>query len=351
MQTSVKPLQKSSSIEFRSNKKSIYFAFLPNSPNRHLIALFVLFCFPYCFTAIAKFPLRSKSLDGRAYLYVNDVATYYGLKTTKSDDHILLWNQINNFEFDIGRRKAYINDVRFHLSFAPRGYRNTLLLSEQDLLLQIDPIFRNSALPNHRIKRVLLDPGHGGKDKGAIGKKFLEKDLNLKLANSLRLLLKGKGYDVKLTRENDRYISLTKRGEIAKSWSADLFISIHCNAAKEISVSGIETFFVTPVGSPSTSKNRLQKTKVAGNSFNKLNTRLAYEIQRELVKSTGANGRGIKHYRWQVLREASCPAVLVEVGFLSNPTEEAKLGDSKYRERITSGILKGILHFQKPLQP
>ena len=203
--------------------------------------------------------------------------------------------------------------------------RNSIFLSEQDFSLLIDPIVRDESLSKKNINRVVIDPGHGGKDKGAVGSKVLEKDINLILARKLESMLSRKGYQVLLTRKTDKYISLGERGKITKRWKGDLFISIHCNAAANRSVTGIESFIVTPKGSPSSSKTRIQTNKVLGNSFDKLNSRLSYEVQQKLISMTGAKDRGIKYYRWQVLREASCPAILLETGFLSNLEEERKL--------------------------
>ena len=197
---------------------------------------------------------------------------------------------------------------------------------------------------------MVIDPGHGGKDKGAIGSKVLEKDINLSLAKKLVSLLSRRGYQVLLTRKSDKYISLTDRGEITKKWRADLFVSIHCNAAANKSVTGIESFIVTPKGSPSSSKTRIQTNKVPGNLFDKLNSRLSYEVQKRLISNTGAPDRGIKYYRWQVLREASCPAILIESGFLSNKEEERKLANSDYQNKLASAIVTGIVDFQHAIK-
>lgn len=281
---------------------------------------------------------------------MEDIAKYFGFQVTRSKNSISLVNAHNQIHFPINNRKAYVNSIKTHLSFAPKLKKNSVYLSEQDFSLLIDPIVRKESLPPNDIRRIVLDPGHGGKDKGATGTRAFEKDLNLKLAKELKSILSQKGYQVLLTRENDKYISLGERSKIAKNWSADLFISIHCNAAASKSVTGIETFLITPKGSPSTSQTRIQAKKYPGNKFDKLNAKLAYEVHKKLISSTGSKDRGIKYYRWQVLREASCPAILVETGFLSNLGEERKLADPKYQKKIVLALAKGITGFQRALQ-
>ena len=199
-------------------------------------------------------------------------------------------------------------------------------------------------------KRIVIDPGHGGRDNGAVGKKYLEKDITLRIARHLGKLLENKGYSVLLTRNTDEYISLSQRGVITRDWGGDLFISIHCNAAEKKSVTGVETYIVTPQGVPSTSKEKNQKRAVSGNRFDKLNSRLAFELHKRMLSVTNSIDRGIKYYRYQVLREASCPAILVETGFLSNRDEERKLASSSYQKKLAISLANGVVAYQNALR-
>ena len=298
----------------------------------------------------AEFTIRSRKIFGINYLHLDDIVKYLGFNAQCHEKKIYLSNNQNQIVLPVGKRTAYLNSIVSQLSFAPRLDRRSYFVSEQDFRLLIDPLVRNQSLPMHTVNRIVLDPGHGGSDSGAVGTKSIEKNINLKLAHNLKSLLTMRGYTVLLTRNNDAFISLTQRGKIARDWKADLFISIHCNAAHKRDVTGIETYIVTPQGSPSVSKTVIQRHAVSGNAFDVLNARLAFEIQKNLITRTGASDRGIKYNRWQVLREAKSPAVLIETGFLSNPKEEWKLSNPEYQRQLVLAIANGITEFHRALK-
>ena len=311
-----------------------------------LIFIFLTSVYP----ASADFTIRSRRVNGISYVHLEDIVEYFGFSAEYNGKTIYLSNRQNQIVFPIGKRKAYLNSIVSQLSFAPTVNRQSYLISEQDFLLLIDPVIRNGSLPTLSLNRIVIDPGHGGHDYGAVGANYMEKNLNLILGKALQSLLIKRGYQVLLTRNDDTFISLRKRGEITRKWNGDLFISIHCNAAPNKDVTGIETYIVTPKGSPSTYKTSIQKKAVPGNAFNSHNARFAYEIQKNLLRLTNADDRGIKYYRWQVLREATCPAVLVETGFLSNVQEERRLGDATYQKQLITGMANGIIEFHKALK-
>ncbi len=198
---------------------------------------------------------------------------------------------------------------------------------------------------------IVLDPGHGGKDQGALGiKGTQEKGVVLQLAKRIQIHLANAGFNVYLTRTGDRFIELKKRAEKAKAWQADVFVSIHINAAKNIKAHGIETYILPALGYPATSSTSMKKrhgTDFSGNTFNGNgpNTLLGYYLQRGLLKQTQANDRGIRRARFAVLKAAPCPAALVECGFLSNVSEEKRIDTDGYQKRIALGISKGIIDY------
>ena len=148
-----------------------------------------------------------------------------------------------------------------------------------------------------------------------------EKDVNLKIAARLYLLLLESGYDVKLTRSCDEFIGLEERVKIGKDFKADIFISIHANSFKSSEVEGIETYY----------------------GKNKESFYLGEAIQDELIYHLGAVDRGIKDgEKFYVLGENSVPAILVETGFLSNKFERLLLKDEHYQKSIVYSILFGI---------
>ncbi len=158
--------------------------------------------------------------------------------------------------------------------------------------------------------RVVIDPGHGGKDSGAIGlKSMLEKNIVLRVANEMIRLnraLFDNVLDIYLTRNQDSLISLRDRARLAKTLSADIFISLHCNHSENSNAKGIEVYVA---------KGDYQYSNVS--------IWLAYEIQKRFQKELGFESRGVKFANFQVLRETTgdIPSMLVELGFLSNTDE------------------------------
>lgn len=175
-------------------------------------------------------------------------------------------------------------------------------------------------------KKIVLDPGHGGHDSGAIGVTGLrESDVNLQLARLLANRLSAEGAHVIWTRNTDVYIPLADRPDVANRIGADVFISIHNNSCPEhCTGSGTETYFL-----PTRWENQL----------------LAASIQHELVRAIGLEDRGIKQRNLAVLRHSEVPAVLVEVAFLSSPHEERLLRDRSFLERAADGLYRGVRRY------
>ena len=166
------------------------------------------------------------------------------------------------------------------------------------------------------------------------------------MALKLRAALRKLGFQVIMTRGADSTLSLQGRAELCKKYKPDLFISIHCNAAAQKTISGIETFAMTPNGCASSNDSKPGNSTGTGNSFDKNNYRMAYEIQKALLKNTKAEDRGVKHARFFVLRNASCPAVLIETGFISNLRESALLNRADYQAKIVNAIVAGVLNYR-----
>lgn len=224
--------------------------------------------------------------------------------------------------------------------------------------------------PFQRIRTVVLDPGHGGEDPGSISAcGVTEKAINLKLAWALRdaLLERDPELVVLLTREDDRTLSLEERTHFANAAGADLFVSVHANGAPNPGAHGIETFFLAPDGTalgelvpghrdagPALAR---QEVGVGGDVLAVMledlrrdgavreSARLAESVQRALVGATGARDRDVRSGTFRVLRGARMPAVVVEVGFLTNASEARRLRDPGYRERIVAGLVQGIESF------
>ncbi len=220
-----------------------------------------------------------------------------------------------------------------------------------------------------RFDRVVIDAGHGGDDHGAEGPGGLrEKDLVLDLALRLAKKLRAQGLAVQLTRESDAFVALDARTEIANRARADLFVSIHANASRAKSARGVETFFASPEASDEAAEALARAENAAfGPAAAKLSDgdpvlailgdlmaqqqladsqEFARTAQRELARSGAARSRGVKQAPFVVLMGVQVPAVLVEVGFITNPQDEKALRKSAERERIATGLARAIGAFR-----
>ena len=291
--------------------------------------------------------VRFTKAYGKRYVYLTDVAKYYGMTLRCGRKKCLMGSRYSQLLFTFNKRSSFINGVKVNLLNAPFLAKRKPFVSEHDFLLLIDPILRKGALSRRKLTTIMIDPGHGKKDSGAVGSRYKEKNIVLMIAKSLRTKLTRLGFKVLMTRNSDTFPSLKGRTDAADKFKPDIFISIHCNSAASKTASGIETFCMTPAGEASSSEYKLQKSKQKGNNHDKENVRLAYEIQKNLIKSTKATDRGVKFARFFVLKNINCPGVLVETGFLSNNVEEARLGYKNYQTKIVNGLTNGILAYKR----
>ncbi len=222
-----------------------------------------------------------------------------------------------------------------------------------------------------RLDTVVLDAGHGGKDPGAIGKYGTkEKDVALDITKRAGRLLEKSGIKVVYTRDEDVFIPLLDRTKIANDSNGKLFVSIHANANKNRKVQGFETFLLRPgksqdaieVASRENSVISLEEftdqyedltgealimATMAQSMFMKESEDLASIIQMELDKRLNTPNRGVKQAGFYVLIGASMPNALVEVGFISNPSEEKKLREKAHKQKIAEAIYQAIKHFKQ----
>ena len=264
-----------------------------------------------------------------------------------SGTRAVLRSKYSHFLFNAGSRKSYFNNTMIWLNAGITRHRETWTITQADLQNTINALLRpKQTLRGKPAHFVVIDPGHGGADSGAIGKRRVyEKKVVLDVARRVKKKLIASSVKVRLTRDWDIALNLGDRSRLATRWGADLFVSIHANAAANTSASGIETFVMTPAGFPSTTATLPDAKRYRGNANDSANMLLAYYLQRGLLTHTGAKDRGIKHARFGVLKNATCPAALVECGFVSNAAEEAKMIDAAYRDAIAEGIARGILTY------
>ena len=226
------------------------------------------------------------------------------------------------------------------------------------------------------VKTVVIDPGHGGKDPGAIGgKKNMEKTVVLNVSLMVGNLIKKEYPDVKVvyTRDNDRFIGLAKRAKIANEIGADLFISIHANAAENRAAKGFESWVLglhrtkaaLEVAKFENSAILMEENheqtyeefdpndpdayialSMRQNAFLDQSLVLANSFQKDCEKKLGLLNRGVKQAGFMVLYRATMPAVLIELGFLSHPQEELFLASKKGQEKLANHIFEGFKHYK-----
>jgi N-acetylmuramoyl-L-alanine amidase len=217
-----------------------------------------------------------------------------------------------------------------------------------------------------KVRRVVIDPGHGGHDTGAIGKEGTrEKDVALSIAKKLAGELREKGLEVVLTREDDRFIRLEDRAKFANTEHGDLFISVHCNAAANRKLRGVETYTLNTSANRysirlAARENASSETGISDLQFiladlaTKANTeessRLAEQVQRSLVsglsrKYDAIKDLGHKEALFYVLLGVKMPAILVETSFLSNLEEEERLASGEYQAEVAKAIAHGVEAF------
>jgi N-acetylmuramoyl-L-alanine amidase len=262
-----------------------------------------------------------------------------------------LSNGLVSLDFKPNSSVVFIDGVKHWLSFPIIQRGAEIWISRTDLCCLFDPILRPERIPQSRLYRgVVIDPGHGGSDKGAISRKGTEKNYALDTARRLAAILKARGIPVVMTRNEDVFVSLDQRVRMAAYYPEYIFISIHFNQAYG-GGHGLETYALSPRGSPSTNSGRLYLTDYIaspGNQTDPLNILLAHDIHSQIIRLHPADpdmDRGLKRARFKVLRENLLPSVLVEGGFLSNAIESSLVDHPIYRQKLAEAIARGVLLF------
>lgn len=250
---------------------------------------------------------------------------------------------------------------------------NTILVSLPTQEVVPEAVLRNLEMDRQkwRIDTIVLDPGHGGRDPGAIGPNGTkEKDIALQVALRLKKLLESElGVRVKMTRENDTFVKLDDRTSIANAAQGKMFISLHCNANKSRRVDGTTTYFLGPAktdealevallensvvkyetedGGVARSEEEFILTAMAQNAFHHESESFAQIIQEEMKALAGLPDRGVEQAGFRVLVGASMPNVLVEMAFISNRKEEQLLNSGETQQKIARALMYSIKRFKE----
>ncbi len=220
------------------------------------------------------------------------------------------------------------------------------------------------------IQTVVIDPGHGGTEAGAKGRfGILEKDVNLAIGLKLREIIeRNQTFRAVLTRDQDVDVSLENRSALANNYKADVFISIHSNGARQKAAEGSETFFLSmnasdedarrlaylennssrlegQIGTSAEDEIKMILWDMAQTAYLRQSSQLAELIQSELNILLGTRNRGIQQAPFKVLAGVACPAILVEVAFVSNPDEEKKLGSDDFQQKVAEALYRGLAKY------
>ncbi len=301
---------------------------------------------------VASLFMRSCSGDiepaGKGSSRVKDLAAEHEFKCTESSDTgVTYGNGQTTISLLLNSRKLIFNDTLILMNAPATVRKRKWVISEADTAGTLVPLVSpHRFLDKMGSRLVVIDAGHGGSDSGALGKRGTkEKDVVLDIATRAKHILESRGVAVQLTRSRDTKLDLGTRPALAREWQADVFVSIHINSAANSKSRGAETYVLTADGYPSTAEGSKPRGMCPGNRFDPANTVLAYDVHRTLMKRTGLKDRGVKRARFEVLRSASCPSILVEAGFVSNPDEETRIRTDAYRIAAAEGIVEGILSY------
>jgi N-acetylmuramoyl-L-alanine amidase len=243
-----------------------------------------------------------------------------------------------------------------------------------DVARPIDPGAREGREQLTPLKTIVLDAGHGGHDTGATGPTgLMEKDLVLDVTRRVAKLVAAQlGMKVLLTRDSDNFVTLRDRTSYANKQHADLFVSIHANAHREAAADGVETYFLSSEATDSAARQvaalengvvQLEQPTgrgagqvdivkailwdLAQSEFQVESSRLAEVVHDSMTQTLRISNRGVKQAGFYVLGGAAMPAVLLEIGFVTNPREERKLKDTKYRDEIARAIVSGLAEYKR----
>lgn len=287
--------------------------------------------------------------------------------TLSNGDHTLVFTPQSEY--------ALVNRNVVKMSGKAKLVRGELQIPS-DAVPEIERLLGQPIPRRERRLTVVIDAGHGGKDPGALARRYKmhEKDICLDIAKRLKRLLENDNFKVVMTRETDVFLELQERCDVANKAGADVFISIHVNAARNRTASGVEVYYppakyegdlwagkqsaefgVPPkvYGSREGDSKELNDIliDILCEEYRVQSKELAEEIHNAMVEELGAAGRGARCNRnFHVLRATNCTSVLVEVGFISNREEERLLNDASYRQRIAVSIADGLKRFRRMLE-
>jgi N-acetylmuramoyl-L-alanine amidase len=298
--------------------------------------------------AIESLPFAN--LGGIRYVDLRRVAPLLSARVVQANDRrVILESTALRCTFDAEERAFDAGGFRVFAGDAFRSYRGSVWVSRIDAARAIDPLLRTGmGRPRQgTVQTICIDPGHGGRDPGTQNRQLglLEKTFTLAVGMRLMRDLQAAGYRVVMTRNSDQFVSLPDRVAFARSSNAHAFVSIHFNATEATQVQGTEQFVLTPQFQRSTSASsstNVDSVGLPGNRFDLQNMGLGFAMHTAIVRGTRRPDRGLRRARFAVLRDLTCPGVLVEGAYLSNLEEARLIQTPAYQASLSASITAAI---------
>ena len=325
----------------------------PESVN-YFRRVFRLACTAILLSALSADAWEIKSFAGRDHVPLEEIAAFYGLGEAAAPDANTrkLKGSGRELVVTLNSREMGIDGIKHWLAFPVIENQGHVYVSRLDLGKTIEPSFRPALIPDFpAVSTVVLDPGHGGKDAGARSPYEYEKNFALDVARRVRNELQKSGVRVILTRNSDSFVELADRAAVASRLKDSIFVSLHFNAGDgNQAANGFEIFCVTPRGAPSTAYEQIHLRDMVeenGNEHDIHSFALANAIYHSMQGKMDMFDRGVQRARFAVIRLAEVPSVLIEGGFLTNPSDARKVASKPWRDNYAAAIARGILEYKK----
>jgi N-acetylmuramoyl-L-alanine amidase len=317
--------------------------------NRRATLIAFALCLMSALAQAAGFDWKMERHEGRDYVPLDRIAAFYQLtgKLVQGTSRVSLSSERAELQVLPESREMLINGVTHWLAFPPLSLDDRILISRLDVSKIIEPSLRPQLISNLKpVRTVVLDPGHGGHDNGAVSYYGYEKDFALDVCMRARTMLESRGFKVVMTRASDVFVPLEDRPKVANKIPNSIFVSVHFNWSPDNkSASGFEIYSITPRGAPSTVDDYVTERDMLlewGNIVDVPSVALANSVYSATLGNIPAYDRGLKRARFAVIRLASVPAILVEGGFLSSPSESRLIASAAWRAKLAESIVTGI---------
>ena len=290
-----------------------------------------------------------RTVDEVEYIPLEDLRSFYKLmplqpKGRKVAGQRIVGNGEVELRFGPVPRELFIQERLCYLSHpVQEDSTGDLLVSKVDVVQLIEPVLRPTYIANRSaVRTVVIDAAHGGHDTGTVTNFAREADVALVVATKLGAELQKRGYEVRLTRQDNQYLSPQARVDRANEAPAAIFVSLHLNSGRS-DIKGVQMYTLAPAG-----KN---EKPMPGHEFSQSSMALAMALQSSLVEKAEAADGGCRRAHYSPLNSLRCPGVMAELGFATNPEEGTRLNTEEYQIKLASALALGIDNFARVMNP